>query len=803
MEYGYFDENNKKYIINNPKTPVKWINYLGTLSFGGFIDHTGGVLLCQGDPSTNRITKYIQQMPASDFKGSTLYVRTKTEAGYRILSPLFVPGLTPFQSYQCHVGLNYSRIISEMKGIKTEVTFFIPLESNTLIMDVTITNVAEKLQEIDLIPVVEYTHPLALKQLNNADWIPQTMQSRMVENGNGKIILFQYPFYHKDNQLSYLTSNYPVSSFESDRKKFLGNNEYSTWAEPEAIKSNQLSNSQAQRGDNIGALMHKLGPLNPNQSKRIIILLGRAENDKGAISDIEKFSNEKNVDHSFSKLQQFWDNYLEKTKFQTPDTSMNKMLNLFNPYQCYVTYHWSRYLSYYQLGLGTRGIGFRDSSQDVLGIMDRAPDKAKTLIEKLLCVQKQNGSAMHQFNPLTMEGEGGDSAEESDKPDYYGDDHLWVILSVCEYLKETADFSFLDQTIPFYEKDKSGNPLETASVYQHLLRSLEFTRNNMGKNKMPLLGFADWNDSMNLAHGAESFFIASLYGKALIEMIELTHFLKYQDDNKRLIEDYNEIKENFNRIAWDGQWYVRYIDADNTIIGSGQNTHGKIYTNAQSWPIIAGFNTYDQGRTALDSVYKHLNTSKGIKLSTPGYNGYDKSKGGITSYPPGAKENGGIFLHANPWVMIAETILGNGNRAFEYYNQINPATKNDIIDEYEVEPYVYPQNILGDEHPQFGLGRNSWLSGTASWTYQAGTKYILGIRPDYEGLIIDPCIPDNWPGFSATRYFRGTKYSIQVTNPDKQCKGVKSIHVNGKKIKGQIIPWNDDQKETIVNVLMG
>jgi cellobiose phosphorylase len=803
-DYGYFDDSHREYVITNPKTPVKWINYIGTIAFGGFVDHTGGILLCKGDPALNRITRYIPQLPASDFKGATLYVRIKQAQGYRIFSAFFTPTLEPYQRYECHVGLGYSRIISEFYQLRTEAVIFVPRNGDRIIQDITITNLSGEPLEIDLIPVVEYSHPDALKQFTNADWVPQTMQSKLVAQLDGQKILVQYPFMHRDNKINYFTSNLPVSSFDTDRKLFLGQNEYGSWANPTSLQQPELNNSEALRGDNMAALLHHLGPVLPGQSRRLITQLGQVENVAAALPGIEQYRQPAAVEAALSEMARFWEDYLSKMQVSTPDEAMNRMLNIHNPRQCYITKNWSRYLSLYQVGLGTaRGIGFRDSSQDVLGVMGNAPVEGQALIHQLLHVQKRDGSAMHQFNPLTMQANEGDSREVEDAPKYYSDDHLWIILAVTAYLKETGDLAFLDQVIPYYEKDQQENPLETGLVLDHLRRAIEFTRGDVGQHGLPLLGFADWNDTVNLRAGAESLFTANLYGKALLEIIELSDYLGDAAAVEKYQGYYEEMKQRVNQHAWDGEWYVRYFDFDGTPLGSHANTHGQIYANGQSWPVISGFAPPDRARTALESVYTRLNTRYGIKLSTPGFNGYDPTKGGITTYPPGAKENGGIFLHANPWVMIAETILGNGDRAFEYYHQINPAAQNGRIDEYECEPYVYCQNILGDEHPQFGLARNSWLSGTASWCYQAGTRYILGIRPTYAGLQIDPCIPAAWPGFKVSREFRGARYEINVENPQRLGKGVNSLWADGRRIEGNIAPVFADGQTHQIMVKLG
>ncbi|WP_078555576.1 GH36-type glycosyl hydrolase domain-containing protein [Bacillus alkalicellulosilyticus] len=801
MKYGYFNDATREYVITNPKTPTKWINYVGNLKFGGFVDQTGGSLICKGDPALNRIVKYLPQLPSYEFNGETTYIRIKENGGYQSFSPYFVPTLDNYDLYECRVGLGYSKYVSEIHGIRTEITVFVPENEPRLIRDITVTNLKDTTVELDIIPVVEYTHFDALKQFTNADWVPQTMQSRMVEE-EGLKVLTQYAFMKRDTSVNFFTSNYPVSSFETDRKIFLGDNEFGTWANPLSLQHEELSNYEANRGDNIAALMHHLGELAPGESKRIITQLGQANNIAEEKESIAKYRDEKNVDESFQALSSFWDNYLSKLQVETPDEQMNTLLNIHNPRQCYITKNWSRDLSLYQLGFGGRGIGFRDSSQDVLGVIPNLPEDARDLIEKLLHTQKRDGSAMHQFYASTMEANEGDSRESPDRPNYYGDDHLWIVQSVCAYVKETGNTDFLNMEIPFYEKDSSGKPLESGTVLEHIKRSVEFTRNDTGAHGLPLLGFADWNDTVNLPTGAESFFNAHLYGKALLELIELMTFMGDQAAVDQYETWYAEMKEVVNNVGWDGEWYIRYFDHDGEPLGSSKNEHGKIYVNGQSWAILSGFAPEDRAKIALESVNKLLNTKNGIKLSAPGFNGFDPNKGGITTYPPGAKENGGIFLHTNPWAMMAETIVGNGDRAFEYYSQVNPVYKNEKIDEYEIEPYVYPQNILGDEHPQFGLGRNSWLSGTSSWMYQAGTKYILGIMATYDGLVINPCIPKAWDGFKVTKYFRGATYEIEVHNKNNISKGVKSITVDGEKIEGNKAPiFNDGKVHTVIVVM--
>ncbi len=800
--YGYFDNEAREYIITNPKTPVKWINYVGTLAFGGFVDHTGGSLICKGDPTLNRITKYLPQLPDSEMKGETLYLRLNENGRYKVFSPFFVPTLTPYDRYECHVGLGYTRIVSEFYGIRTDVTIFVPPGEARMLRDIRVTNLRAEAVEADAVPVVEYTHPYALMQFTNADWIPQTMVSKARWIGE-RVILTQYPFMFRDTRINLVVTNWPVSSFETDRRRFLGDNGYGSWANPLSLQQPELSNTEALRGDNIAALMIHLGRLEPQETRRVISQLAQEESIEAGLAGIERYWDERAADQAFAELAETWNRLLEKFQVETPSAALNNMLNVHNVRQCHTTKNWSRYLSLYQLGLGSRGIGFRDSSQDVMGVLLHLPDEAKALLRRLLSVQKRNGSAMHQFNPMSLEATVGDAAEKPDRPQYYSDDALWIVLAVCAYVKETGDFGFLEESIPYYDKNGTGAAVEAGTALDHLRRAVEFTRHDVGAHGLPLAGFADWNDPVNLPAGAESLFTANLYGKALREMMELAECLGDADGAQLYSSYYTEMGANVNRAAWDGEWYVRYFDHEGNPLGSKQNTAGQIYVNAQSWAVISGFATNGRGEAALEAVNRRLNTRHGIKLSAPGYNGFDPVVGGISTYPPGAKENGGIFLHANPWAIIAETMLGHGERAFEYTNQVNPAAKNEDIDTFECEPYVYPQNILGDEHPQFGLARNSWLSGTASWMYQAGTQYILGIRPTYTGLRIDPCIPKDWAEFRARREFRGAVYDIQVRNPRGANKGVCRIVVDGEVLDGCVLPVFEAGTAHRVEVEMG
>ena len=486
-KYGYFDDAKKEYALTTPATPIKWCNYVGTLNFGGIVDTTGGTLVCKGDPALNRITKYIAQMPCSDFKASTIYIRVKNAKGYTVFSPFVVPTLTKMKKWECHVGLSYMRWIAECEGLRTQVTIFVPTGSNTLLQDIQVTNISGAAKEVDIIPVYEFSHFEAEKQLTNADWVPQTMTLKGHWEKDGHVVLEQYAYMKRDFAVNYVTANCKVGSFDGDRRVFLGANEMGSWAAPLSLANKELSNSECDRGDNIAALMIHAGKIAANKTFRTCTQLGQEQSLKVAAKAIKKYRDLKNVDKAFDELAKFWEKYLSTIQVQTPDAAFNSMVNVHNPRQCHTTKNWSRYLSLYQLGYGTsRGIGYRDSSQDLMGVMSHMPEEALELALNLLSVQRPEGNAMHQYAPLALaedngnEANAGDSREkkgvldENGNPayaDWYGDDHLWIVLTIANYLKETGKMDLLKKEVPFYEAGKKRAQREKGTVLEHLKRS--------------------------------------------------------------------------------------------------------------------------------------------------------------------------------------------------------------------------------------------------------------------------------------------------------------------------------------------
>jgi len=790
--FGHYDDVAREYVVTDPRTPTKWVNYLGTLDFGGFVDQTGGLNICKKDPANNRITGYKIDTPQNAMRGNTLYCRIKNDdGGYTIFSPFFVPTLTPYEKFECRMGTGYNKWVVRISGLEVEIKMFIPPGASQVVTDVKVRNVsAPDHAQVDLIPLVEFSHPDALKNLTNADWVPQTMKGKAVGN-----VITQYPHMAEGRRANFLTANHPMDSFTTDRNNFLGDHGYGTFAAPGGLGGEHLDNYEALRADNgnsIAAILYRLGAIARGQEARIIIQLGQSTSVAVAADSIARLQDEKNVDAAFKELCDVWRTYLDHLRdVETPDAALNKVMSTLGPRQNHATFFWSRYLSLNQLGYGgDRGIGVRDTNQDLMGVLPYMPDKAREMIEKLLSVQRFDGSSMHQFNPLTMKasiGEGHAGTEQ----DFYSDDHLWNVLAVVEYVKETGDTAFLDKLISYYDEGTDGKKLGT--VLEHLHRAMAFTAGNLGRHGLPKLGWADWNDAFNL-EGAESIFSACLYGKGLLEMQELMDVLGDVKSALGYAEDYDRIRKNVNKSAWDGDWYVSYLDKDGKPVGSKQNQEGQIYLYTQAWAVISGFASPERAARAMKSVQEKLDTKHGIKIMTPAYK---QPQAGISasSYTPGLKENAGIFLHPNPWAAIAETMLGHGARAVEIIDRINPLTKDTAT--YECQPDVFVQNMASDEHAQFGLARNPWLSGTVSWVNQATTKNILGIRPTLSGLMIDPSIPESWPGYTATRVFRGVACKIRVERSEKS-----AITIDGKAVVGNVVPTSLLAGKTSVEVVV-
>lgn len=782
MKYGYFDEQAREYVITRPDTPTPWINYIGSGKYGGIISNTGGGYSFHKDPQNRRITRYRYNSIPMDRPGRYIYIRDAVTGEF--WNPGFQPSQRKLDSYSCRHGMGYTVLQGEYNGITADVTYFVPDDRDFEIWLLKVKNTLNVPKKLQIFSYAEFCFWDAILDQQNVDWAQQINQGRYKDN-----VITWYPHYIKDNGSFFATSG-KVSSYDTNLETFIG--KYHSEANPAAVEQGACSNSISYRTNGVGAFCNEL-ELGKGEESEIVFILGYSENRNRIHDEIKDYLSPVEAHKALKRLNDHWSEYTGKLHVETPDNEMNLFVNTWNQYQSKTTFNWSRFVSLYQLGLG-RGMGIRDSAQDTLGVMHTIPDQAKSLIIKLLQCQYTDGRSYHLFFPLTGEGGVGDAPVK--KFDWYSDDHLWLILAVNAYIKETGDFAFLDGRVLYNDKKTE------ATVWEHLDKALEFTNNYKGPHNIALAGRADWNDTLNLDIGkgiAESVFTSMLYCRAALEMIELSEHLSKVEAANKYKAMYSEMKDAVNATCWDGEWYKRAFDDDSQPLGSKENKFGKIFINSQSWAVMGGVSDKERSRKCLDSVEKYLNTKFGIVAMYPAYTEHDPKKGGITTYPPGAKENGGVFLHTNPWVMVAEIMTGNGNKAFEYYKQILPAGRNNDADHFEVEPYVYPQNILGKEHPQFGIGRNSWLSGTASWNMVVSSQYILGIRAGYDCLTVDPCIPSDWDGFRARRVFRRAVYNIEVRNPDHVNRGVRKLVMDGREVdRIPVLPAGSKSNITVI-----
>lgn len=784
MQYGYFDQRNREYVITRPDTPTPWINYIGSGKYGGIVSNTGGGYSFHKDPQNRRVTRYRYNNIPMDRPGRYIYLRDASTGEY--WNPGYQPVQRKLDAYCCRHGLGYTVLEGEYRGVSSSVTYFVPDDKDFEIWLVKVRNLTHVQKTLQVFSYAEFCFWDAIMDQQNVDWVQQINQGRCVDG-----IITWHP-HHVENSAAFFATGEAINSFDTNLEAFIG--KYRFEANPEAVEQGMCSNSISYRMNGVGAFCVDIA-LNGNEETEMVFVLGFAEDKTLIKNEIQDYLKPQAAHEALQRLKDHWNHYLGKLHVDTPDDEMNLFVNTWNQYQCKTTFNWSRFVSLYQLGLG-RGMGIRDSAQDTLGVMHTIPDQAKELIIKLLKCQYTDGRAYHLFFPLTGEGGMGDAPVK--KFDWYSDDHLWLALAVNAYVKETGDFGFLDEQIFYNDKKTQG------TVWEHLSRALDFTNTCRGPHGLALAGRADWNDTLNLDIGkgvAESVFTSMLYCRSALEMTEMAEYLKKADDAARFRTMYEDMKAAIQGTCWDGEWYIRAFDDNGKVIGSQKNEFGKIFINSQTWAVLGCVAEGEYSRKCLDSMYHWLNSEYGIVKVYPAFNKYDNDMGGITTYPPGAKENGGIFVHTNPWAMVAEAMEGNGNRAYQYYRQVLPARRNQDAERLEVEPYVYCQNMLGKEHPHFGIGRNSWLSGAAAWNMVASSQYILGIRPGYDTLIVDPCIPSEWSGFRARREFRGAVYHIEVRNPDRISKGVRKILVDD--VECEKIPLLPKGSSCNVLVIMG
>ena len=811
MKYGHFDDVHQEYVITTPKTPLPWINYLGCNEFFSLISNTCGGYTFYKDAKLLRLTRYRYNNVPADCNGKYLYIKD----GDTVWNPGWQPTKTELDSYECRHGIGYSRFTSSRNGVKASVLSFVPLNDNCEISQLTLTNGSSEEKKLSIFSYVEWC-------LWNADDDMKNFQRNL---STGEVEVQDSTIYHKTeyrerrNHYAIYSVNTRIDGFDTSRDAFLG--AYRGADSPEVVENGKCTNSMASGWSPIAS--HQINvTLAPGETKTFIFVLGYIENPEdekwesyGVINKarakemIAKYQTDAQVEEAFAALQAYWKQLLARYTVESDDEKVNRMVNTWNQYQCMVTFNMSRSASYYESGIG-RGMGFRDSCQDLLGFVHLIPDRARERIIDIASTQFQDGSAYHQYQPLTKKG-------NSDIGSGFNDDPLWLIAGTSAYVKETGDTSILTQMVPF-DNDMSV----AAPLMDHLKRSLDYIINHKGPHDLPLIGRADWNDCLNLncfsAHPGESFqtfgpsegpvaesvFIAGMfvkYGEEYAQLCEL------QGDAAEAARARAEVQKMYDAIlkdGWDGDWFVRAYDAYSHKVGSKECREGQIYIEPQGFCVLAGVGVKEGlAEKALNSVKERLDTKYGVMILQPAYTEYHLELGEVSSYPPGYKENAGIFCHNNPWVSIAETVIGRGDRAFEIYRKTCPAYIEDISEIHRTEPYVYSQMVAGKDVKFHGEAKNSWLTGTAAWTFVNISQYILGVAPTHQGLSVDPCVPEGFGDFSITRKFREGTYHIQVKNPQNVEKGVVSMTVDGKAVDGHIIPYEKGKEEYNVVITMG
>ncbi len=811
MRYGFFNDTAREYVITTPKTPLPWINYLGSRDFFRLISNTAGGYCFYKDAKLLRLTRYRYNENPLDVNGHYFYVRDNSS----VWNIGWQPVRAELDRYRCRHGLGYTILESAKDGLACSQETFVPVDENCELTRVTLTNESDAIKQIDLFSAVEFCLWNALDDMSNF----QRNYSIGEVEVEGSRIYHKSEYRERRNHYAVFSVNAPVDGFDTDRTAFCG--AYRSFSDPEAVFAGESKNSIAHGWQPIGSHHIRL-TLAPGESKRYIFTLGYLENPVAekfiapnvinkAPSDLllSKYATDAQFDAAFAELAAHWEGLLSRFSVQTGDDKLDRMVNIWNQYQCMVTFNMSRSASYFESGLG-RGMGFRDSCQDLLGFVHLIPERARERILDIAATQFPDGSAYHQYQPLTKRG-------NADVGTGFNDDPLWLIAGTAAYIRETGDFSILDEIVDF-----DNDPALAQPLMEHLRRSFQYTVTHKGPHALPLIGRADWNDCLNLncfstepgesfqtfgpneGPVAESVFIAGMFVKYGEEYAVLCDYLNLTDEAKHARSEVKDMYAAVLSAGWDGEWFRRAYDALGNPVGSSVCEEGQIFIEPQGMCVMAGIGvTEGLAERALKSVKDRLDTKHGIVLQQPAYTHYHVELGEISSYPPGYKENAGIFCHNNPWISCAETVMGNGDRAFEVYTRTCPAYVEEISDVRRTEPYVYCQMVAGCDAPTFGEGKNSWLTGTAAWTFMNISQYILGIRPTLTGLAIDPCLPSSIKGFTCERLYRGVRYHITVEKPQGVSKGVRSLVVDGTVIEGNIIPLYGSKSDCTVKVVMG
>lgn len=810
MKFGYFDDVAREYVINTPKTPYPWINYLGSEEFFGIMSNTSGGYCFFKDAKLRRLTRYRYNNVPIDNGGRYFYVYDNGD----FWSHSWKPVKKDLSFYECRHGLGYTRITGERNSIKLSQLAFVPLGFNAEVHQINIKNTSDTEKNIKLFSFVEFCL-----------WDAQDDTTNFQRNfSTGEVEVQDSVIYHKTeyrerrNHYSFYSVNSPVDGFDTDRDSFIGL--YNGFEAPDAVVEGNSKNSIASGWSPIASHCINIS-LSPGEEKNLNFILGYVENNDnekwespGIINKakakeiIKSFERDIDVENAIFNLKEYWNDLLSCYALESNDEKLNRMVNIWNPYQCMITFNMSRCASYFESGIG-RGMGFRDSNQDLLGFVHQIPERARERIIDIASTQFEDGGCYHQYQPLTKKG-------NNDIGSGFNDDPLWLIIGVTAYIKESGDIDILNEMVPF-----DNNPDNIATLFQHLKVSFDHVINNLGPHGLPLIGRADWNDCLNLncfsttpgepfqttenkAGGtAESILIAGMFVFIGNEYVKLCREIGKIEEAERAETYIEKMKATVLKHGYDGDWFLRAYDFFGNKIGSKENEEGQIFIESQGFCVMAGIGVENGlAERALNSVIDRLDTKYGIVLNNPAYTKYHVEMGEITSYPPGYKENAGIFCHNNPWIACAETVIGRGDRAFEVYQKISPAYLEEISELHKTEPYVYSQMVAGKDAIRHGEAKNSWLTGTAAWNFITISQWILGIKPEYNGLMIDPCIPKDWDGYSIIRKYKGAEYHISIQNPNHISRGIKQLIVDDIAIEGNIVPsFKDGKIHKIIAIL--
>ena len=798
MRYGYFDNENREYVIERPDVPVSWTNYLGVGDMCSVLSHNAGGYSFYKSSQYHRITRFRQNGVPLDRPGHYVYLRDDDSGDYWSISWQPVGKSLEEADYQCRHGLSYSKFLCKYNNIAASQLVFIPLNDDVELIDVEISNESSEIRHISAFSYVEFS-------FEHIDIDNQNLQMSLYASGTSyQDSIVEYDLFYDPEGYHYFTSSFEPDSFDSVRDTFIGS--YRTEDNPIAVENGFCSNS-TELGGNHCASLHKKLTVAPGQKLRLIYMLGVGRRDEGR-QIRQKYSDHDNANTAFQELWQYWDSKLSAFQCKTPHEGMNTMTNIWTLYQAETNVVWSRFASFVEVG-GRTGLGYRDTAQDAMCVPHSNPDKTRQRLIELLRGQTNMGYGLHLFDPEWF------NPEKPPKPpfksptvvpspdmkdvihglkDTCSDDALWLVPSLCEYIKETGDTAFFDLPVTFSDGGE-------ASVYAHMKRILDFSAEQIGENGICKGLRADWNDCLNLG-GGESALVSFLHYWALNAFIEASAFMGKTAEVEKYTSLSQKVRTACEENLWDGEWYIRGITAKGAKIGTQFDQEGKVHLESNAWAVISGSASKERAISCMDAVDGHLYSKYGLHLVWPSFSKPDDTIGFVTRVYRGIKENGAIFSHPNPWAWVAECMLGRGNRAMKYYNALLPYNQNDMIEIRQSEPYSYCQFVMGFDHSAFGRARHPWLTGSAGWAYFAVTHYMLGIRPDFGGLVIDPCIPADWKEFQVMRTWRGAVYNISVRNPESVQKGIRSVTLNGRHLDGLIPP----QKAGSVNevtILMG